>query len=157
MSDLEKARQDELTAWVVLASWTERAVGAYRIGLDLAPYLPDIEAAREEWNQALAIRMEAGKKEREEEKLRRIEEEMRIRPPTIEEINAEATPEEHRVAINNGLSMADAALHDEAAYTVAVADFEELKKRIAARVIHKRLAARDALTGIKNWNNKKEM
>lgn len=59
MSDLEKAKRDELTAWVKLQDASNRAVEAYRSGLDLDPYLPDIQTARDEWDLALAIRMEA--------------------------------------------------------------------------------------------------
>lgn len=74
MSNLEQVKRDELTAWVVLQDASARAVEAYRNGLDLAPYLPDIQAARDEWDAALVIRLEwedeARKKAREREKAR---------------------------------------------------------------------------------------
>jgi hypothetical protein len=59
MNNLDQAKRDELTAWVVLQDASARAVEAYRNGLDLAPYLPDIQAARDEWNRVLVIRLRA--------------------------------------------------------------------------------------------------
>jgi hypothetical protein len=156
MNNLDQAKRDELTAWVVLQDASARAVEAYRNGLDLAPYLPDIQAARDEWNRVLVIRLRAEEREREEEKLRRIEEEMKARPVTMEEINAEATPRERRTLIDLGYVMAEVAIRGDDGRVKTVSNFNELKDQIAARVVQKRLAAHEALARIRDWNRKNE-
>lgn len=155
MSDLEKAKRDELTAWVKLQDASNRAVEAYRSGLDLDPYLPDIQTARDEWDLALAIRLRAEEREREEEKLRRIEEEMKARPVTVEEINAEATPRERRW-ISDYLFASHDGVYNTDEQAAAKMEFDELSMRIADRVVQKRLAAHEAWARIRDWNNKKE-
>lgn len=150
MSDLEKARQDELTAWVVLQDKSALAVEACRNGLDLAPWLEDIQAARDEWNRVLLIRLRAEEMEREEERALSMREETERRPVTIEEIDTEATPRERRSLIDLGYAAASDT-YSTAERAEAKAALEELRKQISARVVQVRLATHDAWARIRKF------